>query len=1775
MKQNANFRCQFDDVRGIDYNQSRDDLAKLRKALITSQDVVLLSPMPMLAKLVGHGINKLVQVHEHATGAVAHAFEFVKKELLEPAMELVERSHLELETIGKAWVLFGIAIVMLYVPNVPFDPAIRQHVDYERSQKHVQAVTDQLKSWLTVETHVFGGWTQIAAGLNKRLLAVSSAVVPQIYRPEQSLIDGLYRSWSSMLQDMIERKSVLSLLDGHNYDQAAVWQSNTSRFVHDMNVKYLSYVDITGLLVDAVFGMKLGMALTLKAKDASALDLTWLVDPVNLSSMSTVASEYALVAGRNVESHNFDQICLRVLEALSKQADAVSLSTDIVNVLGDVLKVFYYKWKASQLQEIEDATKKASEYISKTDEETVQEELQALFPDYDDMESRVDIDPSDPGARGDDYLSVVKLYLRLFRIHADINDSQPLSFASLLRKNVHTLQTINNATTQLTETTFATLLHAMQLPDAKSDNDVLNFYHDSDRVETSRAITLARKVRARVLALLDRWPEHATLANIRTACEELLQFNSQYPVARFLQKMEQIMVFVNEWQTYASREFSLSDLMEEITSLIVSWRRLELTTWKSLFDFETEAAHKAAAKWFFQLYESVIVNTAQLESEADLDASGIVQTLVAFVNHSTVGEFVLRLAMLDAVAKHASHLSTSSNALTVRAMRIMKVVATSVENVGGFYKQFSPVINEHITRTRNALNKDMQDILLLASWKDTNVTSLKESSKRSHNKLHKVVRKFRDVLAAKVSPLIENAGDLHSPTDRGVRFEAALPEAINADVTEFVSVLKGNKKLWGSRPRRYQNVLTTSKRVHDSVEGLFSTETITLGELASDIISEADKLRTETPATLTEENKKLVSALKTEKTKLLTFALKELKRCGLASRVTAKTAAKQGMISMIMASTPSLVGVDGVDDSNTNFYRVLEILPRVRAAVSESQTDVSRPDLERAMGLGENLVAHVIGQRQKYAKFIEKGSKLITLVNATGLVVQTISKGHGVSSGASSTYDFVKQIIHWVPEWTELVGTLLRSSSDAGSSALSSLFDNVNRRTSDVAKRMRELEGLGMFGVRTNELTDISETVVRNVQDLQSGLDTVQVEGEAKIVMMLARSWTRYILSTAEAGPQQANASSKLLAASEYQVQTCRALDSILRAVELSTVDEEAPEDGWLTFKQQRLNRLVDALHIDAVRARLSECLETLLNTESPEFGPLFGSMLPFIKEYAYLYNTVQTAFQKEMADCSKNAYVLLRVLYNLAKNGFCQPQEEDDSQDQDSSAMRDGTGLGDGEGAQANNDVDEDEDLTEHAQTANDDQKNKDDQAEDDKDDAVDIEGDMAGELEDADERSDDENQEQSDDEEQIDDEVGDIDDLDPNAIDEKMWDDDREGPDDQKEKTADQPLKDTSEDMEAGEGNDEESNDRDDNKESNDADGNESDGSDVSDTESVGEQDDEVQQQDQNEDSIEPSAEQSETLQLPEDMQLDSGDDEGSDDDAKDDGELNDDMDVDMDEQEQQEESAESAEKNNDEGADAEDEAENAEPESTEMKDDDGDEDQENEAAEDEKEPDETGDMDDVKPEVEDGQNDKPEDKRVNEDEPLGAEAASSAANAEDQGDDENQDATSKQEAGVEDEGADHEAAAEQDSSNAGNASNAAPSADAKEKDEEEAESNDKFEEDEPARNEAMERMHRLGDALEQFHRRRQEIKETSEREEDAEQSANTRPEEFEHVEGEQSNYDTQALGAATSDQVQKIDDSMAIDDEEDVKPSEREHQNAENAESEQPDGTCTFMS
>lgn len=293
--------------------------------------------------------------------------------------------------------------------------------------------------------------------------------------------------------------------------------------------------------------------------------------------------------------------------------------------------------------------------------------------------------------------------------------------------------------------------------------------------------------------MLEQWPEHATLRNIAFSTSEFMAFAIGLPLGRFLLKLEQIYTYIAEWQKYSSSQTSLATQYTQLTDLMVSWRKLELSTWKSLFDHEEAMCGEKIGLWWFHLLEVVMIPILDNREDED-QVVNILSALNVFMSRVSYGEFTFRLNLLKAFKNHGLQLDKSHP------------IVNALGNFIKFYIQFEPIIQEDMAAKRDKLQKEIDEVILLASWKDINIDALKQSARKSHNSLYKIVRKYRDVLSTPVQPIIEQG--LSQPVKENEAL--ALPVIEQLSLKEDYGVLL-SIPTWNQRPLRLQDTSTIKR----------------------------------------------------------------------------------------------------------------------------------------------------------------------------------------------------------------------------------------------------------------------------------------------------------------------------------------------------------------------------------------------------------------------------------------------------------------------------------------------------------------------------------------------------------------------------------------------------------------------------------------------------------------------------------------------------------------------------------------------------------------------------------------------------------------------------------------------------------------------------------------------------------------------------------------------------------------------------------------------------
>lgn len=227
----------------------------------------------------------------------------------------------------------------------------------------------------------------------------------------------------------------------------------------------------------------------------------------------------------------------------------------------------------------------------------------------------------------------------------------------------------------------------------------------------------------------------------------------------------------------------------------------------------------------------------------------------------------------------------------------------------------------------------------------------------------------------------------------------------------------------------------------------------------------------------------------------------------------------------------------------------------------------------------------------------------------------------------------------------------------------------------------------------------------------------------------------------------------------------------VTQSLRTEPVERNDDDPTHFPTEYKALNATTASLQTSGVLAKLDSFIDHAADSPDPM---VLARMLPFVSDLAETYARSVRTRAYTVKSNYKLAYVLARVVFDLAQKGFCKPQEEsNDKGDGDDGAAVDGTGMGAGTGDKNVSKEIEEESQVEGLQGEQEEEQDG-GQDREDEDDAVSMDDDFEGQLGDAKEGEDDGKGSDDGDEEERDDHVGDVDPLDPGAVDEKFWGDD-----------------------------------------------------------------------------------------------------------------------------------------------------------------------------------------------------------------------------------------------------------------------------------------------------------------------------------------------------------------------------------------------------------------
>ncbi|RCI15357.1 hypothetical protein L249_6503 [Ophiocordyceps polyrhachis-furcata BCC 54312] len=1690
-----------------------------------------------------------------------HLRQISKDHLLPAVVGLVAAEHdtdRRAHYSALAWMQFSVGLVKLYVPDRVFDPHLRPLVEQEFFESLQMQLRERLSALQSLERLSSGLDTSVRMELLEEQLqqvTLPRQDVSPVYRPDVSELDRLHAECSNVLKVVTgtSMSSLLQQLGAWNYadDSSKLLQfmkQNVQSLVHRFSSQFAAYQDMTNTILNALRCLLVGISLS----DAAAAE--GLQAPTRQLANATPFFD-GKGWNASVEKpyrKNFEYLSL--VSATVAVEGITSLPLDSRESIFECFHSFYDDW-CKRLEEDRKAEETRTSLYrfhgSMEDEEEMDlNEFNELFPTYDGDDSKAKRSASLDHVRNTS-LRVAEAHRAIFLERRDPAAAIREACMAVGQRIADEVEEALNIDRRVNAKLLCTLtLHISEKLESLQSTSVdksgtgktVNFYTDPNLFEARKLVLLAEKIKTRFKELqsVDEIGHMQPLADVLESCDRLLDQVHAEPLAKLIPIVEQLHAVVYEWQFggWASKAYAVLPLHDALTETIIRWRRLELMTWAKLFDMEEEKCRKDAYSWWFMAYQVVVAMPLSLvDSPSGLRdyATSLVRSLEDYLSKSFVGQFKTRIGLLRQLSSHLRLLSRDYPSLAV--------IDGAVRNFISYFARFESAADAVIRDGRAPIDKKMKEVLLLASWKDTNINALRESARKSHLKLFRLVRKFRGVLGQDMKAVVGKGLPEETFTSDGVSAgKVTATDALDVHVTTLNEVLPA----WLDSHRRLANVATTVSvldRMTQSLDVMDNAAGV-VDDFVSGLLASMAELKRETPAFMSDESKAQVKHLKTRKRKLLADTLRDLRMMGVRHNLAQNKLASQESLAVILATMAPIEtwSLSGLAEADYHLHQVLDLAPRARNAMREHSEDLTGAEISRCVGLVEGLIEISLCQRGSIALASQRLSSLEDMAaefRRLGGAQKLSRRKH--EGDWLSLLPWLAQMLRFATKLVEAQGKLGLREVEEVAQKLERWADRADFHVAS-SNDLRKLPGQ----VSSEAQVQLEVTVTGDIRFLREELDELnRNRPDLSFILQQVSVWTHIDDQILD------SATTSCMELKTWADSVSTLVDSVLVAVESTKKTARAAgedEAGWLRKHSDDVFASVQQLHMADVERGARRCLERMQQIDvddeaiSTATTSILGLASPVLDSFLELCRQcVGRGVDLHRATVHMSAK-LTKAFTQVASQGFCTPQEKSDETSGDSGQLESGTGLGEGEGAEdISKDIQPDEDLSELAQEKNEgEQKDMEDEK-----DAVDMaDQELEGDLGSVDGAQDDENGSQSGDdgeEDDVEEEAGEVDDLDPTAVDEKMWDGDDEKA--EKDQQGNKPTgrqeddsvmapEETAEDKEAEQNAKE---------------------TDVED-EPEAEEDgvttqDEINRQDQN-------VEDKDTLELPDDMNLDLEDGLSASS-ADDDVDAMSEVDEAKGEEKGGEEEAEE-EEGEEEGCDNDETKDEAMEDRADAKEG---EESETEAA------DKTGGEDDVQEEVKSEMDADEQAEEEGENEaPASADAAkvdkenAAPSDVKSSGQDPTADQKDADEPAQQDGQEMGDGAADQDTSagKQGETTSRSQAEGLEEEKQDDAADGDKDEA------KGSNPFRKLGDALEKWHRQQAEIRDA--RPDDVEESREQVGKEFEHIKDE-SEGDTQAMGAARDEEVLPLDESMAIDgDDEDGQRKAMEAEEEEEEEEEE---------
>ena len=812
-------------------------------------------------------------------------------------------------------VLLNLCKLQIYGCLGAIDPAAKEALKYDQTLKELKYVNHQLSVMDKFKESV-GANHPHRALLEERgteLKAMSESMVRRTAERGNlsfSLLSNTVKQYKDGLGSVDNLMKLVNNLEtvhncgstGSTLAETNLWIKSSTKFASDL-LDHYSFPDLVFPIVESVTSCivsveaavaEINQKIVRDRCDKLDRIVTMLSDPVippsqDLNSFLRFCLDPtvpAFVGGNN------DLKILKTVMVMVKHSLSIAPNLALPsNYLHEALSRLLTAWRKElelrerQKQEEEELFKSRTVCADVDEEKEIEAEFKAMFPSF--REVFADIRPSDnlndamavEEEESKPTFSAVRLDIVkdiasfMFKYIGNENDDGVLDisrhdFESRLKamNNLIAEQVgINSPALEVALVPALISLSATMLTQGEQKKSY-NFYTDPNQEECKLMKPILSVLGSCVGKLLEEFPDNPLLLQIMAVRNKILSFSLYSAISQNLTGLELLLEACQEWEKNAHRGVSVQTMMNGISSLILRWRKLELSNWKPILRQTLEALRAESCEFWLHVMGVV------MESRKKTDT---VRALIQFVEAASIADFTTRLEILRSVQR-----------LMVMLGSKKRWLIAALENVHQYFSRFNESINAKLEAIFKNSEKQVGEFVKMARWKDTNFWSVKSMVDKTRKVLHKALREYKKAIAAPCRQYFIDEGTSNQEEQEKIHtIEKVLVKAFRASAPRLIRSVKNFKQEdIGSYDKLSSQAFNISVKINKRLTDMKLIDDI--AELTPNIVTEMEKLQklTVDASKSKEEQKKQAGFIQQRKRKALNDLFKTLQGLGLSYR---------------------------------------------------------------------------------------------------------------------------------------------------------------------------------------------------------------------------------------------------------------------------------------------------------------------------------------------------------------------------------------------------------------------------------------------------------------------------------------------------------------------------------------------------------------------------------------------------------------------------------------------------------------------------------------------------------------------------------------------------------------------------------------------------------------------------------------------------------------------------------------------------------------------------